>query len=179
MSEDLIKTEDLLNRKASIEMQIELLRSSLDKIDIQIEKNKEFDLLQLNRLSDGDKFYCVYAYSGLLTIEEDIEDHHTFDDNSYNQNNYFDTKEEAERYLNHFLLQLKLLRVRDRINDGWIPDWNDSEESKYTIHLSNNRVLTFTSVSSCDTPLWFETKEKRDLFMKAVKYSEIAQLLKF
>lgn len=179
MSEELIKTEELLNRKASIEMQIELLRSDINKIDTQIENNKKVDLLQLNRLNDGEKFYCVYAYSGLLTIEEDIEDHHSYDTNSYNQNNYFDTKEEAERYLNHFLLQLKLLRVRDRINDGWIPDWNDLEESKYTIHLSNNRVLTFTSVSSCDTPLWFETKEKRELFMKIVKHSEIIQLLKF
>lgn len=52
---------------------------------------------------------------------------------------YFKTKEEAEQYLKERKLLFKLHQWAKLKNDGWEPDWEDSNENKYYIYCSRSR----------------------------------------
>ena len=75
--------------------------------------------------------------------------------------NVFPTKEEAEACI----ALAQLCQLRDRYNGGWKPDWDNDEEPKYAIKISNNRttkcVLTVTS-----SVLSFKSAYLRDEFLE-------------
>lgn len=75
--------------------------------------------------------------------------------------NVFPTKEEAEACI----ALAQLCQLRDRYNGGWKPDWDNDEEPKYAIKISNNKttkcVLTVTS-----SVLSFKSFNLRDEFLE-------------
>ena len=75
--------------------------------------------------------------------------------------NVFPTEEEAEACL----ALAQLCQLRDRYNGGWKPDWNDDEEPKYAIKISNNKttVCVLTATSSV---LSFKSAYLRDKFLE-------------
>lgn len=48
---------------------------------------------------------------------------------------YFKTKEEAEQHLKERKLLFKLHQWAKLKNDGWVPDWNNTDENKYFIKI--------------------------------------------
>ena len=75
--------------------------------------------------------------------------------------NTFPTKEEAEACL----ALAQLCQLRDRYNGGWKPDWDNDEELKYAIKISNNKttVCVLTATSSV---LSFKSAYLRDEFLE-------------
>ena len=65
--------------------------------------------------------------------EVDIFESYTTDE--YNKN-VFPTKEEAEACV----ALAQLCQLRDRYNDGWKPDWEDYNETKYCIEFCQGRI---------------------------------------
>nr|DAR79298.1 MAG TPA: hypothetical protein [Caudoviricetes sp.] len=90
---------------------------------------------------------------------------------------YFETREEAERYLKERKLLFKLQQWAKEKNDGWEPDWEDNEEEKWTVYFN----YSFGDLTSASTRLYrdivklpyFKTREISDecvnLFGKEIK----------
>ena len=90
--------------------------------------------------------------------EVDIFESYTTDE--YNKN-VFPTKEEAEACV----ALAQLCQLRDRYNDGWKPDWEDYNETKYCIEFCQGRIETVDRVN-CHKILTFKTEELRDKFLE-------------
>ena len=90
--------------------------------------------------------------------EVDIFESYTTDE--YNKN-VFPTKEEAEVCV----ALAQLCQLRDRYNDGWKPDWEDYNETKYCIEFCQGRIETVDRVN-CHKILTFKTEELRDKFLE-------------
>ena len=90
--------------------------------------------------------------------EVDIFESYTTDE--YNKN-VFLTKEEAEACV----ALAQLCQLRERYNDGWKPDWEDYNETKYCIEFCQGRIETVDRVN-CHKILTFKTEELRDKFLE-------------
>ena len=78
--------------------------------------------------------------------------------------NRFPTKEEAEACL----ALAQLCQLRDRYNDGWKPNWEDYNETKYCIEFCQGRIETIDRVN-CHKILTFKTEDIRDKFLENFK----------
>lgn len=74
--------------------------------------------------------------------------------------NRFPTKEEAEACL----ALAQLCQLRDRYNDGWKPDWEDSYV-KYILYYWGDDI-TKTHCTNARTLLSFKTQKLRDEFLE-------------
>ena len=80
---------------------------------------------------------------------------------NYETKHVFPTRAEAEACI----ALAQLCQLRDRYNDGWKPDWEDDDEQKYAIKISNNKttVCVLTATSSV---LSFKSFNLRDEFLE-------------
>ena len=78
----------------------------------------------------------------------------------YNKNT-FPTKEEAEACV----ALAQLCQLRDIYNEGWKPNWEDYNETKYCIEFCQGRIETIDRVN-CHKILTFKTEELRDKFLE-------------
>jgi hypothetical protein len=74
--------------------------------------------------------------------------------------NVWPTKEEAEAAL----ALSQLCQWRDKYNEGWKPDWTDSN-TKWLIQLCRNKIATY-STNVVSSVLVFKTGEIRDKFLE-------------
>lgn len=72
----------------------------------------------------------------------------------------FKDKEIAEAYS----VLPKLIRLRDKYNEGWKPDWNN-KDIKYTIEKFNTDLIVSTTYNSTKL-ITFKTEETRDRFFE-------------
>ena len=75
--------------------------------------------------------------------------------------NRFPTKEEAEACL----ALAQLCQLRDRYNNGWKPDWEDSNLDKYLIEVRCGELIK-TSSNLYQRLLAFKTGNLRDKFLE-------------
>lgn len=81
----------------------------------------------------------------------------------YNKNT-FPTKEEAEACV----ALAQLCQLRDRYNDGWKPDWENTREMKYCIEIFKEKISK-ENYYSTKKVLCFKTPELRDKFIENFK----------
>lgn len=62
----------------------------------------------------------------------------------------------------------KLIRLMDKYNEGWKPDWNN-KDIKYTIEKFNTNLIVSTTYNSTKL-ITFKTEEIRDRFYNDYKY---------
>ena len=69
--------------------------------------------------------------------------------NLYRRGLAFKTVEEAEQYDKERILLFKLHKWAEEHNGGWTPNWDDTDEEKYTVRYdySDNQLETFYSYS--------------------------------
>lgn len=166
--------------------EIKLLKSQIqdlmNKVKELEEKNKKEEFVVVERVNKFSKYYIISGIEddefSTKSIEEQFD---SVDTKYYDSNNYFHTKEEAEKYLKRFLLELKILRTRDKINDDWKPNWNDGEEYKYCICINYNIKNTISECTSISTAyhLSFESEEKRNQFRELISDEETIEFLSF
>lgn len=53
----------------------------------------------------------------------------------------------------------KLLNVAKYLNDGWIPNWDDMQESKYYIRIINNNIDVACVCAICLGVVYFKTED--------------------
>ena len=92
--------------------------------------------------------------SGLLSNQ-------TLNTSNPDHRNVFSTIEIAKAAL----AVAQLSQLRDRVRNGWEPDWKDTSEYKYIIYFERDEIRTWTN--SCTSMfLSFETEAQRDKFLK-------------
>lgn len=67
----------------------------------------------------------------------------TDDDFRFNSRNYFRTEAEAEAKQELNEIEMELVQLIAEINDGWVADWEDKEETKYYLTIIRNTELHF------------------------------------
>ena len=81
----------------------------------------------------------------------------------FDNKNIFPTKELAEASL----ALAQLLQLRDRWNDGWVPNWKDSS-TKYTIIVDTGNIVSHINCNA-SVVMNFKTPELRNLFLTTFK----------
>ena len=74
--------------------------------------------------------------------------------------NFIKDRETAEAYA----VLPQLIRLRDKYNEGWKPDWNN-KNIKYTIEKFNTDLIVSTTYNSTKL-ITFKTEETRDRFFE-------------
>lgn len=69
----------------------------------------------------------------------------------FNQGNLFSSVEAAEKERDRRNLLARVNRFRDEKNDGWIPNWNRWQQSKFCIYWISDTFIA----RPCDTLLGF------------------------
>jgi len=70
-----------------------------------------------------------------------------------------------KEYAEAMLALCQLIQLRDCYNDGWIPDWTDNYNPKYSIEVSNNEIIK-CSYYGTSRILAFKTQELCDQFLE-------------
>ena len=63
----------------------------------------------------------------------------------------------------------QLIQLRNCYNGDWVPDWKDCDEIKYSILFEEEKIEIRDIVIFCETPLYFETEELRDEFLRCFR----------
>ena len=77
----------------------------------------------------------------------------------------------SEKQAKSALAYAQLSQIVAKMNDGWIPDWNNDEQNKYTIHYAHDKQCLRTNVwcESMQAQLYFKTEEMANF---SIKYHE-------
>lgn len=169
--------KELILQKEKINNSLIDLKAIEDEIILLKDKAVNNRVKAVDRLEKYQKYYYIGANFRRLIIDEDKESHHVADDNSYSQNNYFQTKEEAERYLKHFLLQLELLRLRDKLNGDF--DYINKNNKKYVIeyNIDQKHIHLDYYTGYLTTHLYFKSPKIRQEFIDIIGKEKIIQYL--
>lgn len=135
--------------------------------------NKEFELTY------PEKDYWVYCVDG--DTGEIVEVYYTANNTTdrflFEHGYYFETKEEAEHFLKERKLMFKIHQWAKEKNEGWKPDWINSDEDKFYIYYDGQneklRMHTWSVSNVLSTLPALKTieiaKECIDLFGDEIK----------
>ena len=62
----------------------------------------------------------------------------------------------------------QLIQLRNAFNGDWVPDWEDSEDFKWTIYFKN-RIIINSIAKEFPSLLYFKSDELRDEFLKCFR----------
>lgn len=117
-------------------LRIKILESKTDKKPYEVEVPEDI----------GDYYYADEI--GELYIVRDIISSQAYKE-VYQRGIPFKTEEEVEQYDKERILLFKLHKWAEEHNGGWTPNWDDTDEEKYTVRYdySDNNLETFYSYS--------------------------------
>lgn len=104
-------------------LRIKLSESKADKKPYEVEVPKDID------------YYYVDELGGIHSVGE-LSNYYDFE-KIYRRGLAFKTEEEAEKYDKERILLFKLHKWAEEHNEGWTPNWKDSDEIKYFIIYDN------------------------------------------
>lgn len=95
---------------------------------------KEF---KLTYPEDRSTVFYIGGFNEVKIGETSFWANNNFDEGMFEHGLYFKTKEEAEQYLKECKLLFKLHQWAKFKNNGWVPDWEDTEY-KYYIYYNRD-----------------------------------------
>lgn len=134
-----------MNKQELIKQYDEKAKALRDEFISKLEDDKkEFEL---SYPKDDHWVFCVDSDTG-----EIIEVHYTANNITdrflFEHGYYFETKEEAERYLKERKLLFKIQQYAKEKNEGWEPDWGSVFQEKYYIFYDYCRKELCTSFNN-------------------------------
>lgn len=134
-----------MNKQELIKQYDEKAKALRDEFISKLEDDKkEFEL---SYPKDDHWVFCVDSDTG-----EIIEVHYTANNITdrflFEHGYYFETKEEAERYLKERKLLFKIYQYAKEKNEGWEPDWGSVFQEKYYIFYDYCRKELCTSFNN-------------------------------
>lgn len=141
--------EELTKKAEEMEKQLTELKSEIERAK-NWEMKSTYDYDNKYFFIDGEG---VVSGSRWNNLDIDI--------NRFSQGNIFKTKEEAELESNRRTLLAKFREFRDERNEGWKPDWTDTNEAKWSAVLSKGelKALSVYFNNSFDTFGHFKNQE--------------------
>lgn len=151
--------------------------NKLQKIhDELVEKANEL-LEEAKKIKEGNKKFGrqrikldehYYVISGEW-VEYYCEDECDVDQELFEQWNYYLTREEAEKALARQKAIVKVNDAIDKLNEGWVPDWFNWNETKWNIY--KDEFLQYHTVNTENTRMVPEIKymKSSDVVEKIIK----------
>ena len=142
--------EELTKKAEEMEKQLKELKS-------EIKRAKKYQGMQLP-YDYADKYFFIDEEGKVCESKWDNWD---MDINRFSQGNIFNTKEEAELESKRRTLIAKFREFRNDYNEGWKPDWTDTNEEKWSVILREGKLqaLTVYFNNSFDTFGHFKNQE--------------------
>lgn len=115
---------------------------------ILVEKEKKLTYEDIARklFPDGETHYCIESGSQITTIIN-REFNYTCKNNA-----------NSRKQLEKLLAINMLMNVAKYLNDGWQPNWNNSE-NKYYIYSNGDNLRICSTVLTCSTNVYFKSTE--------------------
>jgi len=155
-------------------------KESEDKINLLL---KEYRVNEVNngcdnivgRVGENKRYYFINF------TEDDFTDYHTekydhVDDKYRKSNNYFHTEEEAKKYAKHLILSLKILRLRDKLNNECEHKWS---KYRHCVVLGSDGIVKNIETILYVEKLQFKTYTLAENFRKLIADEEIIKFLSF
>ncbi len=133
------------------------MEKQLKELKLEIKRAKK-DWKMESTYERGDEYFFVDD-EGRVT--ESHWDGWDIDINRFSQGNIFATKQEANLESERRTLLAKFREFRDERNEGWKPDWTDTNEAKWSAILSAGKLeaLSMYLNNSFDTFGHFKNRE--------------------
>ena len=147
-----------MNKEELIKEFNEKVEQLKDELIAKLEEKKKFEV----KLPDMyDTLYYIDDICSEVYITNFISS--ARDKDRYLRGFYFNTEEEAKQHLKERRLLFKLQQWAKEKNDGWKPDWEDTDESKYNLRYDCydseiKSTITFGRDEITKLP-YFKTKE--------------------
>lgn len=154
------ESEDKINSLLK-EYKEDKVNNVYDTIAERVEKDKMYYFINL---AEDDLIYCHAERNDYVDVRY------------HKDGNYFHTEEEAKKYAKHFLLSLKILRLRDKLNNECEQQWG---EYRYCTALNISNKVSELDNKFYIEQLQFKTEEIRENFRKLITDEEIIKFLSF
>jgi hypothetical protein len=125
----------------------EQMKDQINNLRIKwLESKAEKKPYEVEVPEDIDDYYFTDKYGEIYTLDGFSID---FVHSHYQRGLAFKTKEEAEQSDKERILLFKMHKWAEEHNGGWTPNWDDTDEEKYTVRYdySDNTLETFYSYS--------------------------------
>lgn len=140
--------EELTKKAEEMEKQLKELKS-------EIERAKNWEMK--STYDYDDKYFFI---DGEGKVDRSQWDNMDIDINRFSQGNIFKTGEEAYLESERRTLLAKFREFRDKRNEGWKPDWSDTNEAKWSAILSAGKLEALSMYyNSFDTFGHFKNRE--------------------
>lgn len=150
--------------KEEINKKIEILEKELAELKNAVEENEiKQEVPFFKRVRTNELYYhLMMSYDEEIKVDGEPENYSSHDTIAYKTNNYFHTKERAEEVCDKIKVLLKLERLHDIYCPDYVPDWNNTKETKYYIYYNNGDKF-WSTVGCCLTQnsfgVYFPTEE--------------------
>ena len=141
-----------MSRLTDLEQQLKATQEQISKLQEEIEREKSLTF---------EPFRGGYVVGLSSVIERDCYRDSDIVSDSFQ---YWQTEDQAERYLKARTLHAKLFQMAEHFNEGWEPVWLNASQSKFIIYY-HPRSRTYR----------MQEKWTEDMFSPAFKDKETAQ----
>lgn len=138
-----------MTNKKEIEDKIEEIEKQLDELKKDV-NSLEFDEVKKGVRWEpqfGDKYFYL---SGRGFVQSSAWTNHEYDFQRFNLGNCFKTKQEAEEYKENLLIKQQLKDLALELNNGVEIDWENYEQSKFSIYYNGYRFANELKLDSAD-----------------------------
>jgi chromosome segregation ATPase len=164
--------------------EFEKIKKEIEQLRI---KNEELNARILKAIEDGKKLteedkyklpepkYRDVYYTFALGEDKGWESYHftsNFDQNQFKRFAYFLNEDVAKKRLKQVENYLKVMHYLEAVNEGWIPDWSNTEQRKRFISIVEEDIASYVTWSNYRI-LSFKSQEALDNFKKFVSNDEI------
>ena len=98
-----------------------------------------------------DEWYFYIGYDGPCVKAKERGE--CYDKAFHEAGNYYQTGEQAIAHEKKIRVYRKLLKYADELNEGWVPDWSDDGEWKYSLKYNREDDYIFTASTENNTGL--------------------------
>ena len=134
----MIDTQTIKSKLKELNQNIEtLVCSFLNDIKEQINQIKEPN--EFKRLNRDEIYYVVSKDEGIgkFIVGWNSDSYSNYDNEHFNNNNYFFTRERAQEVADKINFLLKLERLHDEFCFDYKPNWRNRNETKYYVYYNS------------------------------------------
>lgn len=110
-----------------LEQEVKRLEEQIKDLKVKLEEKKPYEVEVPEDVGDN---YFIGEYGNIYSLEGCNMNLARI---QYRLGLAFKTEEEAEQHLKESILLFKLRKWAEEHNEGWTPNWNDCNETKYFI----------------------------------------------
>lgn len=129
-----------------LQQQIEQLEQQIKDLKVKLESKVEKEPYKVEVPEDIEDYYVLDGYGKVYSLKGFSMNYIRC---QYERGLAFKTREQAEQFKKEQILLFKLYKWAEEHNGGWTPNWDDTDEEKYTVRYdySDNQLETFYSYS--------------------------------